>query len=120
MLIVALTFGIMISSTYALGRIHQWYRHGEMRDKAYRSGYDKASHALLNMVQNANRRPAQALVPQSRTDVPFIPGQDRDHFDMQTSVRNIAPVGRNIAPAGRDVGAGRRRLPAELSDAVRW
>ena len=108
MLIVALTFGIMISSTYALGRIHQWHRHGEMRDEAYRCGYDKAAHALLTMVQNADRgRPAQGLIPQSRADL-----QGHDGLPARNGARTVLP-------AVAEVGTGRRRLPLQLSDASR-
>ncbi|GAA2647328.1 hypothetical protein [Paractinoplanes durhamensis] len=49
-LLIALTLGILISSGYAIGRIHQWHKDGQERDEAYRHGYDTASLSILNTV----------------------------------------------------------------------
>jgi hypothetical protein len=49
-LFLALTLSLLMSSAYALGRIHQWHRHGLERDEAYRRGYDKASLSILSMM----------------------------------------------------------------------
>jgi hypothetical protein len=49
-LFLALTLSILMSSAYAIGRIHQWHRHGLARDEAYRRGYDRASMSILTMM----------------------------------------------------------------------
>ncbi|HWS38468.1 MAG TPA: hypothetical protein VN408_37740 [Actinoplanes sp.] len=45
-----LTLGIVVTSGYAIGRIHQWHRHGLDRDEAYRNGYDKACRSIIDMM----------------------------------------------------------------------
>lgn len=42
-------FGLVLlaSSSYAAGRIHQWYRHALERDQAYREGYNSAAQGLF-------------------------------------------------------------------------
>ncbi|MFI6073854.1 hypothetical protein ACIA5C_20000 [Actinoplanes sp. NPDC051343] len=49
-LFLALTLGLLMSTAYALGRIHQWHRHGLQRDEAYRRGYDRASVSILSIM----------------------------------------------------------------------
>ncbi|WP_157441334.1 hypothetical protein [Actinoplanes awajinensis] len=44
------TLSVFVSSGYAVGRIHQWHRHGVERDEAYRGGYDKASRSIIGMM----------------------------------------------------------------------
>lgn len=56
-LVVVLTLSILVSSAYAVGRIHEWHRHGLKRDESYRLGYDKASHSMIGLM-NAARPPA--------------------------------------------------------------
>lgn len=61
-LTLLIMLAIVVSSAYATGRIHQWYRHGLARDEAYRGGYDKASLSLLASMlaqQAATLHPAQ-------------------------------------------------------------
>src|SRR5690349_4148608 len=50
-----LTLAIVISTGYAVGRIHQWHRHGVERDEAYRIGYDEASRSIMKMMGDPNR-----------------------------------------------------------------
>jgi hypothetical protein len=45
-----LTLAIVMSTGYAVGRIHQWHRHGVERDKAYRTGYDEASRSIMRLM----------------------------------------------------------------------
>jgi gentisate 1,2-dioxygenase len=49
-LVVIITLSILVSSAYAVGRIHEWHRHGLKRDEAYRLGYDKASVSMIGMM----------------------------------------------------------------------
>jgi hypothetical protein len=58
---LALALSFFVTSAYALGRIHQWHKHGRQRDDAYRQGYDKASQSILDMM--ARPSPAGAGVP---------------------------------------------------------
>jgi hypothetical protein len=58
---LALALSFFVSSAYALGRIHQWHKHGRERDDAYRQGYDKASLSILDMM--TRHSPAGARVP---------------------------------------------------------
>ncbi|SDT62537.1 hypothetical protein [Actinoplanes derwentensis] len=56
-----LTLCIVVSSGYAVGRIHQWHRHGLERDEAYRTGYDQASRSIIGMM--AERRATSVPAP---------------------------------------------------------
>ncbi|WP_433793510.1 hypothetical protein [Actinoplanes sp. CA-252034] len=49
-----LTLAIVMSTGYAVGRIHQWHRHGMERDEAYRVGYDEASRSIMRMMGDPN------------------------------------------------------------------
>lgn len=51
-LLLTLTVSILLSSAYAIGRIHQCRRYGIERDEAYRLGYDKASLSVLALMAN--------------------------------------------------------------------
>jgi len=64
-IILILTLGFVVSSAYAMGRIHQWYKHGVERDEAYRSGFDKASHAMMELIR---RDPPPHQAPAQRVD----------------------------------------------------
>jgi hypothetical protein len=43
------SLGLVLPSSYAAGRIHQWYAHSLRRDSAFRQGYDQASHAMFDL-----------------------------------------------------------------------
>ncbi|MCY1141760.1 hypothetical protein OWR29_27500 [Actinoplanes sp. Pm04-4] len=49
-LIFLIALGVLMSSAYAFGRIHQWRRRGRERDEAYRIGYDNASRSIIGMM----------------------------------------------------------------------
>jgi hypothetical protein len=49
-LFLVLTLSVLLSSAYAVGRIHQWHKYGLQRDEAYRIGYDKASRTIIGMM----------------------------------------------------------------------
>ncbi|MEU4239177.1 hypothetical protein [Actinoplanes sp. NPDC026619] len=59
LLYITLTLGILVSSGYALGRIHQWHKDGLERDEAYRRGYDKASSSILSMIMKEGAADAE-------------------------------------------------------------
>jgi hypothetical protein len=44
-----LLIAFTISTGYAAGRIHQWYRTSLERDQAYREGYDTATRSLFGL-----------------------------------------------------------------------
>ncbi|MEV4277032.1 hypothetical protein [Actinoplanes xinjiangensis] len=50
LLYLLLTLAIVMSTGYAVGRIHQWHRHGVERDRAYRTGYDEASRSIMRLM----------------------------------------------------------------------
>jgi hypothetical protein len=50
LLFLVLTLSVLLSSAYAVGRIHQWHKYGLERDEAYRTGYDKASRTIIGMM----------------------------------------------------------------------
>lgn len=50
LLFLVLTLSVLLSSAYAVGRIHQWHKYGIERDEAYRTGYDKASRTIIGMM----------------------------------------------------------------------
>jgi hypothetical protein len=69
-LFLVLTLSILLSSAYAVGRIHQWHKHGVERDEAYRLGYDKASLSILNAMSRqcpAGGTPVGAGLPVNRS-----------------------------------------------------
>jgi hypothetical protein len=49
--VLIIVFGL--SSGYAAGRIHQWYRTSLDRDEAYRDGYDTATQSLFSVAARA-------------------------------------------------------------------
>jgi hypothetical protein len=51
---------LVIVTSYAAGRVHQWYRHGLERDLAYRDGYDEASHSLFHLATRGSAAEAPA------------------------------------------------------------
>jgi hypothetical protein len=62
LILMALLF--VIASAYASGRLHQWYRHGVQRDRAYRKGYDEASHTLFDLaIQKNAPKAGKAAIP---------------------------------------------------------
>jgi len=71
-IIIVLTLSIITSSAYGVGRIHQWYKHGIQRDEAYRTGYDKASYSIMDMMR-FQRPPDQDVCP-PRGERPRTPG----------------------------------------------
>lgn len=46
---LALSVATVIFTSYAAGRVHQWYRQGYDRDIAFREGYNQASHSLFQL-----------------------------------------------------------------------
>lgn len=73
-LYLAFTLTVFVSSGYAVGRIHQWHRHGVERDEAYRGGYDKASDSIIGIVRSRNRSgpgPDGAPAPACAHKAPF-------------------------------------------------
>lgn len=59
-------FGIVLlmSTMYAGGRVHQWYRQGADRDEAFRDGYDRATRSLFSLATRSTKasEDAQAVV----------------------------------------------------------
>ncbi len=97
------TFFVLIfalCTSYAAGRLHQWYRHAHERDEAWRTGYDSATRSLFHL---ASRTRTEAEGPRG------------------SAVRGTASVARHalpespraIAPAARasDENASRRPGP---------
>jgi hypothetical protein len=61
---IVLALAFVIASGYALGRIHQWYKHGLERDGAYREGYNHASRSMFDLVvRNRTGKLAPAAHP---------------------------------------------------------
>jgi len=67
LLLLVLTLSILLSSAYAVGRIHQWNKHGLERDEAYRLGYEKASLSIITMMS----RRSHAVAGQDATVTPL-------------------------------------------------
>lgn len=55
-LYLLLTLALVLSSCYAVGRIHQWHRHGLERDEAYHAGFDRASRSIIGMLTDRDDR----------------------------------------------------------------
>lgn len=60
--IFTVLFGIILlmSTMYAGGRVHQWYRQGADRDDAFRDGYDRATRSLFSLATRATKAPEDA------------------------------------------------------------
>ena len=73
-LVLVLTLSVVVSSAYAIGRIHQWNKHGTERDEAFRHGYDQASLSIFNMMsRHGPPAPVRAPIgtpPAARSCVP--------------------------------------------------
>ncbi|GIF24121.1 hypothetical protein BJ973_007604 [Actinoplanes tereljensis] len=65
-LLLALALGILISSGYAVGRIHQWHKDGQERDDAYRRGYEAASVSIFSTMSSENPGTQSSLRHRSR------------------------------------------------------
>jgi hypothetical protein len=84
-LVIILTLGILLSSAYAVGRIHEWHRHGVKRDEAYRVGYDQASHTLIGLMETKG----PSGVPP--TEAGIAPGDRLNSRRMGRTARGASP-----------------------------
>lgn len=64
-LLILLTLSVFLSSAYAVGRIHQWQKCGIERDEAYQVGYDKASRAIVGMMNGRHPGPRREVDPEA-------------------------------------------------------
>ena len=99
---IVLALAFVIASGYALGRIHQWYKHGLERDGAYREGYNHASRSMFDMVvRNRTGRlsvaAAHPAAPRSPAPTPNLSGLSTEPQDL-TNVVGLAR--RRIGPSG--------------------
>ena len=92
----------LVSTGYAAGRLHQWYRMGTDRDEAYRDGYDTATRSVFSMAVRliGPRRPVRATAT-------VIPGATVPHPDPAVG----------SGPGGRSPAV--RSGPGDPSPAVR-
>jgi len=111
---------LVVPSSYAVGRVHQWYTNSLRRDGAFREGYDHASHSMfdLAMQQRAAVPPAPPPVatrPRRRaTDalartlrghpLPTVP-----LVGTGESPRSAEPLRTRQLPRSRIADRGRRR-----------
>jgi hypothetical protein len=70
LIILVLTLAVLLSSAYAVGRIHQWHKYGLERDEAYQIGYDKASRTIIGMM--TGRHPRSTAQRAGRTTRPRV------------------------------------------------
>ncbi|GAA2548175.1 hypothetical protein GCM10010435_16970 [Winogradskya consettensis] len=104
--VFALAF--VIASGYAAGRIHQWYKQGLDRDRAYRTGYDRASHSMFDMAIRKRRQNPGAA-----------PAEDTPPVEPPVKSRRSHLVGharRQIFADPAQGGSGRRRRRARDQD----
>lgn len=105
-LLIILALAFVIASGYASGRIHQWYRHGQERDRAYREGYDHASHSLFHMaMKNKSRRTRSGDATKKVAATASVPSE-------KMTLPAPEPV---VLDATRPIGSGRRRLSGPSS-----
>jgi hypothetical protein len=81
----------VVASGYASGRIHQWFRNGVQRDRAYREGYAKASDSLFDMAMV--KRPETIIVSGRSTPV----GALRRRISIGSGGKPDGTHGRNSA-----------------------
>ena len=70
---VRFTLLLVLPSSYAVGRVHQWYTHSLRRDLAFREGYDHASHSMFDLANGY----AQNGMPS------YVDLQERVHHNQQ-------------------------------------
>jgi len=80
LILTLLTLGVFLSGAYAIGRIHQWRKYGIERDEAYRTGYEKASRAIVGMMTARHSDPPREhgltriqIRPRGRRGAPHMP-----------------------------------------------
>jgi hypothetical protein len=102
--LVSVTFMILllITTCYAAGRLHQWYRQGTERDHAFRTGYDTATKSLFSLAT----RVARPHPPAARRGLPEAPAAP--------SFRAAAPVEPGRVKGPRHRASDKRK--AELAE----
>jgi hypothetical protein len=63
-LLISLLAVFVACTGYAVGRLHQRYRTGRVRDEAYRDGYDTATRSVFSLAARVigPRRPERAAI----------------------------------------------------------
>ncbi|GAA3343251.1 hypothetical protein GCM10020358_81260 [Amorphoplanes nipponensis] len=90
---------LVVPSSYAVGRVHQWYTHSLRQDLAFRAGYDHASYSMFDLAVRHRTAAAPRAAERPRAvDRP----RTADHPRTRTIPRS--------EPAGRR-GRRRDRLP---------
>ena len=104
LLYLALVLSIVISSAYAVGRIHQWHRYGVERDEAYRTGYDKASQAIIVLMTGRSAAAPEPGRP-TRSSGYRVAGPACSHR-APVNQRRPYPIHRRSGRAGPNRAAG--------------
>ena len=100
---VLFVFAFALCTSYAAGRVHQWYKHALDRDEAWRGGYDRATHSLFNLATRAGRE-AQAAPTASVVKL---------EANVPAQLKPAAP--RHAMRGVASVGAGRPREATALT-----
>lgn len=81
----------IMTTAYACGRLHQWYRQGTDRDTAFREGYDRATHSLFRLATGAARTRPTERATRASTAVRATA--------TVTAITDAPSAGRHAAPA---------------------
>ncbi len=92
LLFLVLTLSVLVSSAYAIGRIHQWHKHSHDRDEAYRPGYDKASQSIIRLI--ADQRPPEVDESTTLITVPYARPSGRHTRNRRLSIVQPQPLRR--------------------------
>lgn len=114
-IIILLVLGIVVSSSYAIGRIQQWYQHGIRRDEAYRTGYDRATSLMFTMVNDASA-PAGAGEPGRKRADQFL-GRAVPHRASVPAQAGSTGTYRHVS--GAIAGPGRKAESVRKAESAR-
>lgn len=105
----------LVSTGYAAGRLHQWYRMGTDRDEAYRDGYDTATRSVFSMAVRliGPRRPVRATA----TVIPGTVTTPRPDLAADAGMPAAAIAGASEAAPANDAPT-HRLTPARIARAT--
>ena len=115
---IILSLAFVILSSYAIGRIQQWYKYGLERDGAYREGYDQASRSMFDMATVHRSSHPEARTPAARPRPSTLPSATEAH-PLPPSYPPVVFGPRRVFASMASVGLSRRRIQASSSSKSR-
>ncbi|MFI7544369.1 hypothetical protein [Actinoplanes sp. NPDC049599] len=113
---------LVLPSSYAVGRVHQWYTHSLRRDLAFREGYDHASHSMFDLaVQHKAAEPPAAPATVTPTVTRPRRRADAHTLTLRTPALPTVPLGDTTETPRYAEHPRTRVLPhVKTADRGRW